>query len=132
MPSHVIPATHFDLLEKSLLAHVATIGPHGEPQTNPIWYIWDNDRFWMSIGPTGQKAKNLERDPRIAVSMADPENPIHYLELRGIAVDRKTVGSTDPMVLALVRKYTGQDSYDGMPDDHTLIAIDVTRTTSSG
>ncbi len=83
MPSHVIPATHFDLLEKPLLAHVATIGPHGEPQTNPIWYIWDNDRFWMSIGPTGQKAKNLERDPRIAVSMADPENPIHYLELRG-------------------------------------------------
>lgn len=132
MPTSTIPESHRDLLEKPVLAHVATIGPKGEPQNNPVWFIWEGGRFWMSIGPTGQKAKNLERDPRIAISMADPENPIHYLELRGKVTGIRTVGSNDPLIVALVRKYTGNDTYDGMPDSHTLLAVDVTRTTSMG
>lgn len=132
MPSSAIPESHRDLLEKPVLAHVATIGPMGEPQSNPIWFIWSDDRFWMSIGPTGQKAKNLERDPRIAISMVDSQNPAHYLELRGTATGKRTVGSTEPVIVAMVRKYTGHDTYDGMPDEHTLYAVDVTRTTSMG
>lgn len=132
MPSNVIPESHRDLLGTPVLAHVATIGPKGEPQSNPVWFIWDGDRFWMAVGPTGQKAKNLERDPRIAISMADPENPIHYLELRGRVTEKRTVGSDDPLVVTMVRKYTGQDTYDGMPDEHTLLAVEVDRTTSMG
>ena len=132
MPAHAIPTSHQDLLDRPVLAHVATTGPKGEPQSNPVWFIWDGDRFWMAIGPTGQKAKNLERDPRIAISMADPENAIHYLELRGSVTETRTTGSDDPLVVAMVRKYTGQDTYDGMPAEHTLVAVEVDRTTSMG
>lgn len=132
MPSNVIPDSHLDLLEKPVLAHVATIGPRGEPHANPVWFLWQDGLIWISIGPTGQKARNLERDPRIAVSMADPENPIHYLEVRGSATEWRTVTSSDPMVIALVRKYTGNDTYDGMPDEHTLFAIAPARATWMG
>jgi PPOX class probable F420-dependent enzyme len=132
MPSNLIPASHRDLLDKPVLAHVATIGPKGEPQSNPVWFILDGENIVISIGPEGQKAKNLERDPRIALSMADPENPIHYLEVRGRVVDVRQVDSRDPDVIAMVRKYTGADSYDGMPDRHALYAIEPLRSTVMG
>lgn len=109
---------------------MATIGPTGEPQSNPVWFLWQDDLLWITVGPAGQKAKNLERDPRIAISMADPDNPIHYLELRGHVVETRIVSSSDPIVSGTVRKYTGSDSYDGMPAEHALLAVEVTRTTS--
>lgn len=132
MPSNVIPESHRDLLDMPVLAHVATIGPNGEPQSNPVWFITDGANIIISIGPTGQKAKNLERDPRIALSMADPENPIHYLEVRGRVVEVRQVDSTEPDVVAMVRKYTGNDTYDGMPDRHALYTIEPLRSTTMG
>lgn len=132
MPASVIPASHRDLLDQPVLAHAATTGPNGEPQSNPIWFIWDDTHIIISIGPEGQKARNLSRDPRIALSMADPEDPLHYLEVRGIVVNVRHVDSLDPEVIAMVRKYTGNDTYDGMPDRHALYAIEPLRATTMG
>jgi PPOX class probable F420-dependent enzyme len=132
MPSNVIPASHLDLLDKAVLAHAATTGPKGEPQSNPIWFIWDGTNVIISIGPEGQKARNLTRDPRIALSMADPENPLHYLEIRGTVVEVRQVDSFDPDVVTMVRKYTGNDTYDGMPARHALFSIEPTRATTMG
>lgn len=130
MSPNPIPETHLDLLDKPLLAHAATIGPTGEPQSNPVWYLFRDGVLYIAIGPSGQKLRNLQREPRIALSMADPDNPIHYLEIRGRAVSCETVGSDDPLVIAMVRKYTGHDSYEGMPDRHTVVAIEPTRCTT--
>jgi PPOX class probable F420-dependent enzyme len=130
MLSNVIPESHRDLLDMPVLAHVATIGPKGEPQSNPVWFISDGATITISIGPEGQTAKNLERDPRIALSMADPENPIHYLEVRGRVVDVRQVDSSNPDVIEMVRKYTGKDTYDGMPDRHALYVVEPLRATT--
>jgi PPOX class probable F420-dependent enzyme len=132
MPANVIPASHLDLLDEPVLAHAATTGPKGEPQSNPIWFIWDGNHVVISIGPEGQKARNLTRDPRIALSMADPEYPLHYLEIRGVVVGVRQVNSFDPEVIAMVRKYTGNDTYDGMPDRHSLYSIEPLRATTMG
>lgn len=130
MPISVIPDSHLDLLDKPILAHVATIGPNGEPQSNPVWFLSDRTDLVISIGPSGQKALNLQRDPRIALSMADPDNPIHYLEIRGEVASVMHVDSQHPFIVGLVRKYTGKDTYDGMPDEHALVYIDPVHTTS--
>lgn len=130
MPSNPIPESHLDLLDKPLLGHTATIGPRGEPQSNPVWYLYDGGELSIAIHPTGQKMRNLQRDPRIALSMADPDNPIHYLEIRGTMTEWRTVGSDDPLVKAMVRKYTGADSYEGMPDSHTIVVIEPVRCTT--
>ena len=132
MPSKVIPESHYDLLEKPVLAHCATIGPKGEPQSNPIWFLWNGEHMIIAIGPDGQKARNLQRDPRISLSMADPDNPLHYLEIRGTVAGVRNVGSADPEVIAMVRKYTGHDTYDGMPATHALYAIEPLRSTTMG
>lgn len=132
MTSNVVPASHRSLLDQPVLAHVATIGPNGEPQANPCWFIWRDGQLILSIHPTGQKARNLERDPRIAISLVDADEPGRYLELRGQIVASRSVGSDDPTVIAMVRKYTGNDTYGGEPDEHFLVSVEPARSTSMG
>ena len=66
------------------MANVATIGPKGEPQVNPVWFSWDGQNLLFSQTQERQKLRNIKRDPRIAVSIMDPNNPYRYLEIRGV------------------------------------------------
>ena len=62
----IIPKGYEDLLETTALAHVATIGPHGEPQSNPVWFGWDGEHVKFSQTKTRQKYRNIQRDSRVA------------------------------------------------------------------
>lgn len=80
----VIPADAADLLASTALAHVATIGPDGAPQVNPVWFDWDGRYLRFSQTARRQTYRSVRRDPRIAVSIVDPGNPYRSLELRGV------------------------------------------------
>jgi PPOX class probable F420-dependent enzyme len=91
------------------LAHVATIGPDGSPQVNPVWFEWDGVHLLFSQPPSRQKVRNLRRDPRIAVSIVNPNHPQRYLELRGVVRFE-----ADPEALLpdrLAKKYLGLDRF---------------------
>ncbi len=60
-----IPEGYRDLLETTALIHVATLGPNGEPQSNPVWFDWDGEHIKFSQIKTRQKYKNVSRDPLI-------------------------------------------------------------------
>jgi PPOX class probable F420-dependent enzyme len=77
----MIPDSHRDILDKKGFAHVATIGPEGEPHSSPVWYGWDGEHFLFSQTKTRQKIRNVQRDARVAVSVTDPDNPYRYLEI---------------------------------------------------
>src|SRR4051812_12638913 len=79
----VIPAKYLDLLRSNALAHVATIGPEGEPQSNPVWFDWDGKHLSFSQTKTRQKYRNLQREARVALSIVDPDNAYRYVEIRG-------------------------------------------------
>jgi PPOX class probable F420-dependent enzyme len=79
-----IPDSPKDILESTALAHVATLGPSGEPQCNPVWFDWDGEYVKVSQTKTRQKYRNVTRDPRIALSIVDLEDPYRYLEIRGV------------------------------------------------
>src|SRR5688500_882024 len=106
----MIPETHKDLLESTALAHVATVGPKGEPQTSPVWFDWDGHYLKFSQTKSRQKLKNLQRNPRVAVSIVDPENPYRYLEVRGTVTDVEEDPDLD-FINKMAKKYIGQDKY---------------------
>ena len=104
-----IPEGYEDLLRSSAVAHVATIGPKGEPQVNPVWFDWDGEQLFLPVG-TRQKYKNVGRDPQIALSIVDPENHLRYIEIRGEVV-RVEEGPDLDFINEMSRKYLGLDKY---------------------
>lgn len=80
-----IPNELQPLLESTAVAFVSTIGPKGEPQTTPIWFVWHDGVVRFSLVEGRQKLRNLRRDPRLSVVIVDPADPTWYVELRGTA-----------------------------------------------
>ena len=78
------PASHADLLERPLTAHLATVRPDGSPQSNVMWFDWDGRRIRMTHTKSRQKYRNLGREPRVALSVSDPDDPYRFLEVRGV------------------------------------------------
>ncbi|QYJ14296.1 hypothetical protein Rxycam_00092 [Rubrobacter xylanophilus DSM 9941] len=105
-----IPGSHRDLLKSRALAHVATIGPKGEPQCNPVWFDWDGEYIKFSQTTARQKYRNVRRDPRVALSIVDPENPYRYLEIRGV-VEKIEDDPDYSFINAMAKKYLGVDEY---------------------
>jgi PPOX class probable F420-dependent enzyme len=129
----MIPSGYEDLLESTALAHIATIGPHGEPQVTPVWFGWDGQHVRFSQTKTRQKLHNLQRDPRIALSIVDPANPYRYLEIRGHVIAVEEDPKLD-FINSMAKKYLGQDKYpwhrEG--DERVVIVVEPERTTQMG
>lgn len=130
---NVIPSSHADLLNSTALAHVATIGPNGEPQVNPVWFGWDGTYLTFSQTTGRQKVRNLERDKRIALSIVDPENPYRYLEIRGNVV-RVDPDPDKAFIDEMAKKYLGVDEYPwNQPgDERVVMVVEPERTTLMG
>ncbi|HET8523750.1 MAG TPA: PPOX class F420-dependent oxidoreductase [Thermomicrobiales bacterium] len=119
----VIPAALADLLETKALMDVATIGPHGAPQVNPVWFDWDGTYVYFSQTTTRQKYRNVQRDPRIALSIVDPENPYRYLEIRGKVV-RIDPDPDKAFIDKMAQKYLGVEKYPwNRPDDERVVVV---------
>jgi PPOX class probable F420-dependent enzyme len=77
------PASHQDLLERPLFAHLATVRPDGAPQSGLMWFAWDGERARFSHTRTRQKLRNLAHEPRVSFHLVDPDNSYRTLEVRG-------------------------------------------------
>jgi PPOX class probable F420-dependent enzyme len=78
-----VPASYADLLERPTFAHLATVRPDGSPQSSVMWFAWDGSRIRLTHTSTRQKFANLSREPRVALSIADPDDQYRFLEVRG-------------------------------------------------
>ncbi|HEU5434601.1 MAG TPA: PPOX class F420-dependent oxidoreductase, partial [Thermomicrobiales bacterium] len=105
-----IPADYADLLERPTFAHVATVGPNGEPQNNPVWFDWDGERIFFSQTTGRQKVRNIQSEPRVALSIIDPDNPYRYLEIRGV-VERIEPDPDKAFIDKMAKKYLGAEKY---------------------
>jgi PPOX class probable F420-dependent enzyme len=104
-----LPASARELLEGPHLAHVVTLDPDGGPQVSCVWVgVQGDDVVFASLGPW-RKLRNLERDPRIALSVESPVvNDMgmrEYLVLQGTA--RGERGGAPELLQELARVYVG-------------------------
>ena len=105
-----IPQSYRDLFDKKSFAHIATIGSDGTPQVTPVWVDYDGTHIRFNTARGRVKTKNLERNPRVALSVQDPENPYRYVQVKG-RVTEMTEKGADEHIDALAKKYLGQDRY---------------------
>ncbi|HXH83121.1 MAG TPA: PPOX class F420-dependent oxidoreductase [Candidatus Tectomicrobia bacterium] len=105
-----IPPSHRDLFEKKAFAHVATVGPDGRPQSTPVWVDYDGTHVRFNTARGRVKDRNLTRNPEVALSVVDPDNPYRYVQVRGRVVEMTEQGA-DAHIDALAKKYLGQERY---------------------
>ncbi|GAA0461544.1 PPOX class F420-dependent enzyme [Paractinoplanes deccanensis] len=74
------------VLDGTSIAHLATVLPDGSPHAVPVWVGTHGDHIVFLTGPGSRKARNLRRDPRVALSIAPADNPFEPIVIRGRVV----------------------------------------------
>jgi PPOX class probable F420-dependent enzyme len=120
----MIPDEYADLLTRPLFGHLATVRPDGTPQANPMWFSWDGTHLRFTNTTRRQKYRNVTAEPRIAMSVHDPDRPYRYLEVRG-RVERIEPDPEAAFVAELAERYGLE--LDGPPGDATDRVVFVVR-----
>ena len=97
------------LLEEPNLAHFVTLMKDGSPQVTPVWVDYDGTHVLINTAEGRQKPRNLARDPRVALSVADRNNPQRYVQVRGKVVEATHEGAFEH-ISKLAKKYNGPDA----------------------
>ena len=95
-------------VESTSIAHLATVLPDGSPHSIPLWVSTLDDKIIFLTGPDSQKAHNLRRDPRVALSIAPVGNPYEPIIVRGRVVDWITGDEGWQLVDRIAQKYIGR------------------------
>jgi PPOX class probable F420-dependent enzyme len=99
------------LLESAALAHLVTLNPDGSPQLSCVWVGLEGDEIVCAHLGRWQKVRNVERDPRVALSVEGTRtNEIglrEYLVVHGRA--RVEEGGAPALLQRLARAYLGPD-----------------------
>ena len=121
-----LPESARALVESGALAHLVTINPNGAPQVSCVWVRLDGDEIVSGHLVNQQKLRNVERDPRVALSIEGTE--IHppglkeYLVVHGRA--RVEEGGAPELLQELAYVYLGPDvrfpPMDNPPPGHVL------------
>jgi PPOX class probable F420-dependent enzyme len=90
-------------------AHLATLLPDGSPHSVPIWAGIEGERIAFFTQTRSRKARNLARDPRVAVSVTDHANPYRSAWARGRVAETLEGDDALAVIDRLSNKYTGAD-----------------------
>lgn len=95
------------LFEGPNYAHLATLMPDGSPHSVPVWVDVEGDRIAFLTSPGSRKARNLEHDPRVCISITGADNPFAMAQVRGRVVQRRDDAAAWEVIDRISRKYTG-------------------------
>ncbi|GAA4061713.1 TIGR03618 family F420-dependent PPOX class oxidoreductase [Nonomuraea soli] len=95
------------VLDGASIAHLATVLPDGSPHVAPVFVGTLGERVVLFTGPDTRKARNLRRDPRVALSIAPVDNPFEPVVMRGRVVEWVEGEAAWEIVDRVAVKYTG-------------------------
>jgi PPOX class probable F420-dependent enzyme len=108
--SRILLEKNKDLLTGKAFANFATLMKKGGPQVSPVWIDYDGTYILVNIARDRQKSINVVRDPRVALSIQDPQDPYRKLLIRGKVVEVTTQGA-DEQINKLSIRYRGVTPY---------------------
>ena len=76
----------------------------------PVWVDYDGTYLLVNTARGRKKARNLERNPRVALAIADPQNPYRYLGIQGRVIEMTEQGA-DAHIDKMAKKYLGKEKY---------------------
>jgi PPOX class probable F420-dependent enzyme len=98
------------LLKEKNLVFLATTMKDGSPQVSPVWADFEDDHIMINTAEGRIKHINVLRDPRVAISIVDQNNPLDMTAIRGVV--EKIIPDYDYLhANKLTKKYLGLDKY---------------------
>ena len=117
-----------DLLRQPSLCYIATTMPDGSPQLTQTWVDTDGEHVLINSVLTHVKTKNIQRDPRVAVTVTDSKDLHRYVQIRGRVLEVRTEGATEH-IEELAQRYLGTSYpwYGGRDQVRVLFVIEPER-----
>ena len=97
------------LIQRPVIANVATVDAAGRPQLTPVWIDLEGDELVFNTAKGRAKYANLSKNPHVAVSIVDPEDQYNVVVVRGSV--EPTEDGADAHIDHLAKKYLGLDTY---------------------
>ena len=108
------------IFSKKTFAHLATRMKDGSPQVSPVWVDTDGDYIVVNSAKGRLKDRNMRADPRVALSVTDPDDPYIAIMVRG-RVAKITEEGADAHIDKMAKKYLGQDQYPYRTSDEVRV-----------
>ncbi len=109
------------LIEDKNLAFVATLMKNDSPQITPVWIDLVDGIILVNTAKGRVKQRNVSRDPRVAISIVDRNNPYNMVTIQGHVIEQTTEGA-DKHIDKMAKKYLGVDKYPfTMPGEERII-----------
>jgi PPOX class probable F420-dependent enzyme len=102
---------------------ITTFGPDGRAQSQPIWVDADDEHLIVNTEVHRQKFRNVERDPRVTLTIIDEENPYHYAEVRGNVDEVVTGEEARHHIDNLSCKYTGHAYQNPIQSERVMVKV---------
>ena len=121
------------LLRAPSICYLATTMPDGSPQITQVWVDTDGEHVVINTVVGFQKVRNIERDPRVALTVSDPANPRRYVQIRGDVIDATTEGGAEH-IDQLSQKYMGGPYpwFGGRDQQRIILTIAARRISGQG
>lgn len=95
------------VLDGTSIAHLASVMPDGAPHSVPVWVGTRGDTIAILTGPGTLKARNMRRDPRVAISVTPTDNPFQPVIIRGRVVEWLEGDAAWEVIDGIASKYIG-------------------------
>lgn len=106
-----LPEVHLDLIEKPVTGALATVDAQGNPQTTPVWVDTDGEHINLNSKKGRLKDRNLRERSRLSLLLISPENPYHWIEVKGEVAE--VIDEDDPE-----RGLLATESIDGLSEQY--------------
>jgi PPOX class probable F420-dependent enzyme len=120
-----LPEELLNLLRGPSLCFLATIMPDGSPQLTQTWVSTDGKHVLINTPDHSQKARNVGRNPHVAVNVVDPENTSRYFAVRGRVIATTAEGGVRN-IDEISGKYLGRPypNFSGRPERRLIMTIE--------
>ena len=128
-----LPDDLLALLRQPSPCFIATTMADGSPHLTETWVDTDGEHVLINSVQGYLKVRNIARDPRVAVAIADPANPSRYFQVRGRVIATTTEGAAEHIEM-LSQRYLGTPYpwYGGRDQVRVLITITPEKVSSTG
>ena len=112
-------------LDEPLVAVLATLRMDGSVLLSPVWHEWRDGGFNVWVGANDVKARHLRRDPRASILVAESENPLRGVEVRGVA--RIIEGRAHETAVRIASRYIGPEkgaAYVGSGGNEVIVRLE--------